>query len=100
MIDDAWFKELTKHPHYSSKLLRLTHIEKHGKAIYLMKQRSKLVRAPKKRTKFNVGKRLGDQSQMVVDDKDQTMIIRQYRKVDDLGFSHAVPVDKEIKKSQ
>jgi glycyl-tRNA synthetase (class II) len=37
---------------------------------------------------------------MVVDDKDQTMIIRQYRKVDDLGFSHAVPVDKEIKKSQ
>jgi len=36
---------------------------------------------------------------MVVDDKDQTMIIRQYRKVDDLGFSHAVPADKEIKKS-
>ena len=95
MIDDSWLDELTKHPYYSSKLLRLTHIEKPGKAIYLMKQRSKLVRVPKKRTKFNVGKRLGDQSQMVVDDKDQTMIIRQYRKVDDLGFNHSVPVDKK-----
>ena len=37
---------------------------------------------------------------MVVDDKDQTMILRQYNKVDDLGFSHAIPVDKEIKKTQ
>ena len=100
MIDDSWLDELTKHPYYSSKLLRLTHIEKPGKAIYLMKQRSRLVRISKKRTKFNVGKRLGDQSQMVVDDKDQTMIISQYRKVADLGFNHAVPVDKEIKKSQ
>ena len=61
-----------------------------------MKQRFKLVRVPKKRTKFNVGKRLGDQSQMVVDDKDQTTFIS---KVDDLGFGHAAPVDKEIKKS-
>ena len=31
MIDDPWLDELTKDPYYSSKSLRLTHIEKPGK---------------------------------------------------------------------
>ena len=94
MIDDPWLDELTKDPYYSSKSLRLTHIDNPGKAIYRMKQRLKLVRTPKKLTKINV-----DKSLIVVEDKDQIMIIKKYRKVDDLGFSHAAPVDKEIMKS-
>ena len=60
MIEDPWLDELSKDPHYSSKSLRLIHIEKPGTAIYLMKLRSKIVLVPKKRTKLNVGKRLGD----------------------------------------
>ena len=36
-IDDSWLDKLTKDPYYSSKSLRLIHIEKPETAIYLMK---------------------------------------------------------------
>ena len=45
MANDSWISELTSHPFISSKIVRLILIGKPGKAIYLMKQRSKLVRA-------------------------------------------------------
>ena len=51
MIDDSWLEELTKHPFLSSKTSPLTNIEKPGKAIFLMKQRSKLVTIKKNHTK-------------------------------------------------
>lgn len=59
MIDDSWLDELTKHPYFSSKIVGLTAIGKPGKAIYLMKQRSKLVRVRRDKTKFDVSSRLG-----------------------------------------
>ena len=37
ILNDSWLDKLTKDPYYSSKLSRLTHIEKPGKTIYLMK---------------------------------------------------------------
>jgi len=51
MASDSWIKDLTNHPFISSKIMILIFIEKPGKAIYLMKQRSKLVRGNKSSTK-------------------------------------------------
>jgi hypothetical protein len=47
MITDQWLHELNKYPFISSKLWLLTFIEKPGKAIHLIKERSKLVRSKK-----------------------------------------------------
>ena len=59
MITDHWIHELNKYPYISSKLQLLTLIEKPGKAIYLIKERSKLVRSKKSSTKHEVSLRLG-----------------------------------------
>ena len=60
MASDSWIKDLTKHPFISSKIKILIFIEKPGKAIYLMKQRSKLVRSKKSSKKHPLQKRLSD----------------------------------------
>ena len=49
LITDTWFAELTKHPYYSSKTSALRYTEKPGTGIFLMKERAKLVKLPKKR---------------------------------------------------
>ena len=59
MMTDHWLHELNKYPYISSKLQLLTLIEKPGKAIYLIKERSKLVRSKKSSTKHEISLRLG-----------------------------------------
>jgi hypothetical protein len=60
LISDTWFAELTKHPYYSSKTSALTHAEKPGTGIFLMKERAKLVKLPKKRVKHELSKKIAD----------------------------------------
>ena len=48
-ISDAWMAELEKHPYHSSKKFEITHVEKPGTAIFLMKESSKLYRPHKER---------------------------------------------------
>jgi hypothetical protein len=60
MASDSWIHELTTHPFISSKITLLILIEKPGKAIYLMKQRSKLVRSKKSSKKHPISKKLSD----------------------------------------
>ena len=52
MANDDWIHELTAHPYISSKIIFFILIERPGTAIYLMKQRSKLVRAKKETKKY------------------------------------------------
>jgi hypothetical protein len=59
MMTDNWLQELNKYPFISSKLRLLIFIEKPGKAIYLIKERSKLVRSKKSHTKHELSVRLG-----------------------------------------
>ena len=47
MISDQWLEDLMKHPFISSKIIILTFLEKPGTGIYLIKERSKLVRSRK-----------------------------------------------------
>ena len=54
MMDDSWLQELTKYPYFSCKSYLLTIIEKPGKTVYLLKERSKLVRAQKKAIKHEL----------------------------------------------
>ena len=42
VISEAWMAELQKHPYHSSKISHITHIEKPGTGIFLMKESSKL----------------------------------------------------------
>ena len=62
MLDEDWYKELIKYPYFSSKKYLYDiydcNIEKPGKAIFLMKQRSKLIRAKRKDKKHPVSQRL------------------------------------------
>ena len=58
MASDSWIKELTNLPFISSKIILLILIEKPGKAIYLMKQRSKLVRSKKSSKKHPLKQRI------------------------------------------
>ena len=61
MIGDDWYQELIKHPFLSSKhTLPLIWAlnRKPGKAIYLIKERKKLVRAPRKDKKHEISTRL------------------------------------------
>ena len=60
LISDTWFAELTKHPYYSSKTSALIHSEKPGTGIFLMKERAKLVKLPKKRVKHQLSKKITD----------------------------------------
>ena len=58
-ISESWIAELEKHPYHSSKISLLTHIEKPGTGIFLMKEGSKLYRPHKEREKRKLTKRLG-----------------------------------------
>ena len=58
-ISESWIAELEKHPYHSSKISHLTHIEKPGTGIFLMKESSKLYRPHKEREKRKLTKRLG-----------------------------------------
>ena len=58
MITDAWLHELNKYPFISSKSIWIILIEKPGKAIYLIKERSRLVRVKKSHTKYEISLRL------------------------------------------
>ena len=60
MIDDSWLQELTQHPYLSRKTILLTYIGKPGRAIYLMKQRAKLVKVRKNVNKHSVQRRLSE----------------------------------------
>ena len=60
MASDEWIHELTSHSYISSKIICLTFLEKPGKAIYLMKQRSRLIRAKRDSKKYPVTRRISD----------------------------------------
>ena len=60
LITDTWFAELTKHPYHSSNKPSLTVIEKPGTGIFLMKERTKLVKVPKNREQYPLAKRISD----------------------------------------
>ena len=59
-MDDSWLQELTKYPYFSCKSYSLTIIEKPGKTVYLLNERSKLVRVPRKVIKHEVSSRFHD----------------------------------------
>ena len=61
MASDSWIKDLTNHPFISSKIIYLIIIGKPGKAIYLMKQRSKLMRGKKSSKKVPIQIKLTDE---------------------------------------
>jgi len=62
LITDTWFAELTKHPYYSSKTSSTNPTEKPGTGIFLMKERAKLVKLPKKRLSHQLSKKINDQA--------------------------------------
>ena len=80
MIKDDWIHELTKHPYFSSKTSLLISIEKPGKAIFLMKERTKIVRARKTMTKHDVSHRLSEGSSAFEESKDPLMTVTKRRK--------------------
>ena len=80
MIIDHWLQELTKYPFISSKLHNITFIEKPGKAIYLIKERSKLIRVKKSSTKHEISTRLGGASGADEEMKDNTYNVTKRRK--------------------
>jgi hypothetical protein len=47
MITNKWYEELKKYPFVSSKYIVVDFVESNGKAIFLMKQRSKVFKAKK-----------------------------------------------------
>jgi hypothetical protein len=61
-MGDEWHKELVKYPFISSKYLQLLFnldiLEKPGRAIFLIKERTKLIRAPRKDKKHTISSRL------------------------------------------
>jgi hypothetical protein len=72
---------LIKHPFISSKFYSLTLIEKPGKAIYLIKERSKLVRVKKNQTKHELGARLGVSVNRDEEMKDDHQFVTKRRKL-------------------
>jgi hypothetical protein len=62
MLDTPWYEELMKYPYFSSKkyfeYLYILLLEKPGKAIFLMKQRAKLIKSKRKSNKHSVSQRL------------------------------------------
>jgi hypothetical protein len=73
MANDEWIHELTTHPFISSKIMLLTFLERPGKAIYLMKQRSKLMRgkreSKKHPVKISISEWGSDQREEIKDDE-------------------------------
>ncbi len=68
--------ELMKHPYHSSKLFPLTCLEKPGTAIFLMKERAKVYKSQKDRTKYPLAKRLNSEEE------------KQGDRDEDMGVSH------------
>ena len=67
MLDTPWYEELMKHPYFSSKnnlqcLISFAILEKPGKAIFLMKQRARLIKAKRKSVKHPLSQRLSGQA--------------------------------------
>jgi len=61
VITENWFKELTKHPYYSSKIIApQISLEKPGTGIFLMRERAKLYKGTRERKKHTLSKRLSD----------------------------------------
>ena len=72
-ISESWISELEKHPYHSSNIWELTHLEKPGTGIYLLKESSKLYRPHKEREKHKLGKRLGGPTMSAAEAKASTM---------------------------
>ena len=83
MITGKWLEELHKYPFISSKCLLLTRIERPGKAVYLIKERSRLVRVKKNTTKHEVSLRLGGASGADEDMPDSYANVSKRRKNED-----------------
>ena len=63
LIIENWFKELTKHQYYSTKI-NATHIylDKPGTGIFLMRERAKFYKGTGERKMHSLSKRLSDQA--------------------------------------
>ena len=65
LLDTPWYKELMKYPYFSCKeysTINYLYLEKPGKAIFLMKQRAKLIKQKRRDNKHPVSQRLGGQA--------------------------------------
>lgn len=91
MITDQWFQELTKHPFISSMIMILTLVEKPGKAIYLIKERSKLIRVKKNHTKHNLGARLSHTDDKSEEMKDESQNVPKRRKIGEGSYDLVYP---------
>jgi hypothetical protein len=58
MIKDSWLAELTKYPYISSKFYLLIVIEKKGTGVFLLKERTKLVKVKKNVIKHTLQRRM------------------------------------------
>ena len=83
MITDSWLHELNKYPYLSSILILLTITEKPGKAIYLIKERSRLIRAKKNVKKHELRVRLSGYRKEDEEMKEQEHNITKRRKEHD-----------------
>ena len=85
VLKDAWLEELRKYPFISSKDNHLPY-QKRGTGIFLMKERSKLVRQKKNQTKHQLSSRLinplDKEEEMKIDQQN----ITKRRKEDEKGF--------------
>jgi hypothetical protein len=91
MITDEWLQELIKHPFISSNIMLLIRIEKPGKAIYLIKERSRLVRSKKSHTKHELGSRLNHSIYKNEEMKDESQIIAKRKKLNDGSYDLVYP---------
>ena len=73
MLDTPWYEELMKHPTFLVRkftmLDNFCHLEKPGKAIFLMKQRARLIKAKRKSVKHPISQRLSGPVVKSEDDK-------------------------------
>ena len=83
MITDQWLHDLNKYPFISSKFFVITSLEKPGKAIHLIKERSKLVRSKKSCTKHELSIRLGRSKSDDEEMKDSSQATAKRRKEPD-----------------
>ena len=83
MMDDSWLQELIKYPYFSCKSYSLTIIDKPGKTVYLLKERSKLVRVPRKVIKHEVSSRLHDSKASFEEIKQDQIVTEKRRKTKD-----------------
>jgi hypothetical protein len=92
-ISEAWMKELTKHPYYSSKVIILIDIGKPGTGIFLMKEKAKLYKAHRQRSGFSLSKRLADDDDPMRPEEEKTGSSNKRIKAND-GSMQPVPASK------